>query len=107
MMIKKDIPMIPTQDLQTVQRILQELREYGQAHADEAWATFVNAKVEAALEKLPEAADEEKDYVPFSDQTLAERYADMREQEAKMDMAERVRKLREPNPLFDDINDGK
>jgi len=41
--------------------------------------------------------------VPFSDQTLAERYADTREQEAKMDMAERVRKLREPNSLLDDL----
>jgi len=28
--------MILAQDLQTVQRILQELRAYGQAHADEA-----------------------------------------------------------------------
>jgi len=96
--------MIAAQDLQTVQRILQELHAYGQAHADEAWATFLNAKVEEALEKLPDQIDEEEDYVPFSDQTLAERYASIREQEAKQSMEERVRKLREPNPLFADIN---
>jgi hypothetical protein len=96
--------MIPAQDLQTVQRILQELREYGQAHADEAWATFLNAKVEEALDKLPDSLEEEEDYVPFSDQTLAERYTSMREDEAKQSMDERVRKLRAPNSLFADIN---
>lgn len=96
--------MIAAQDLQTVQRILQELREYSQAHADESWATFLNAKVEEALEKLPDPLEEEESYVPFSDQTLAERYTSIREEEAKLSVEERIRKLREPNPLFADIN---
>jgi hypothetical protein len=96
--------MIPTQDLQTLQRILQELRAYGQAHADEAWAAFLNAKVEEALEKLP--VDEEE-YVSLSGKTVSQIYTETRDEEAKMDMAERVRKLREPNSLLDDLMNEK
>jgi hypothetical protein len=93
--------MISAQDLQTVQRILQELREYGQAHADEAWATFLNAKVEEALEKLP--ADDEEEYVSLSGKTLSQVYAEVKDEEAKMTAAELVERLRKPNPLLDDL----
>ncbi|MCU0511606.1 MAG: hypothetical protein MUE40_03455 [Anaerolineae bacterium] len=83
--------------------MLQQLRQYGLTHASEPWAAFVLEHTRTALETAF-AADVDEDYSTFTDETLAERYQQVRLQEQAQPAAERLAQLRQPSPWFSDLN---
>lgn len=86
--------MSPSQNLETLQRILHELRDYSAAHVGEDWARIVHTKVDEALSTF----SEEEDYLSLSGKTLQQIYQDVKEEDTTHDLLHR---LNAPNSILD------